>query len=123
MFNIHDPIGTKRLFQLRVGLSPLKEHKKRHNFKDTPSDLCQCQTQTESTDHFLLKCDLYIDERHDLFEVVNPIIENSNLQMTNNNQLVNLLLYGHAKLCERDNIIVISATLTFIQSTGRFDSV
>ena len=35
VFNIHDPKNMKRLFQLRVGLSPLRHHKKRHNFKDT----------------------------------------------------------------------------------------
>ena len=38
VFNIHDPEGTKRLFQLRVGLSPLRYHKKRHNFKDSQSE-------------------------------------------------------------------------------------
>ena len=32
VFGIHDPIGLKRLFQLRVQLSPLKSHKRRHNF-------------------------------------------------------------------------------------------
>ena len=37
VFNNHDPKGMKRLFQLRVGLSPLRHHKKRHNFKDTLS--------------------------------------------------------------------------------------
>ena len=38
IFDIHDPLGVKWLFQLRVGLSPLYEHKKNHNFIDTPSD-------------------------------------------------------------------------------------
>ena len=33
---IHDPSGLRYLFQLRVGLSPLRYHKKRHNFIDTP---------------------------------------------------------------------------------------
>ena len=28
IFNIHDPIGTKILFQLRLGLSKLRHHKK-----------------------------------------------------------------------------------------------
>ena len=44
----------KRLFQLRIGLSPLK-HKKRHNFKDTPIDTCCCQFFTETTEHFVNK--------------------------------------------------------------------
>ena len=32
IFGIHEPCGIKLLFQLRVGLSPLKGHKKNHNF-------------------------------------------------------------------------------------------
>ena len=32
IFGIHDHCGIKLLFQLRVGLSPLKGHKKNHNF-------------------------------------------------------------------------------------------
>ena len=40
LFNIHNPLGTKWIFQLRVGLSPLKSHKKLHNFQDTPDDTC-----------------------------------------------------------------------------------
>ena len=35
MFGIHDPVGLRYLFQLRV--SPLRSHKRRHNFADTPS--------------------------------------------------------------------------------------
>ena len=30
IFGIHDPISLRHLFQLRVGLSKLREHKKRH---------------------------------------------------------------------------------------------
>ena len=32
IFGIFNPIGVQRLFQLRVGLSPLLEHKNNHNF-------------------------------------------------------------------------------------------
>ena len=53
IFAIHDPPNLKRLFQLRVGLSPLKCHKKRHNFIDTPNDWCDCHCAPESTKHFL----------------------------------------------------------------------
>ena len=37
-FGIHEPVGLRYLFQLRVGLSPLKCHKRRHNFADPPND-------------------------------------------------------------------------------------
>ena len=42
VLNIHDPKGIKRLFQLRVGLSPLR-HKKRQNIKDILCDICPCK--------------------------------------------------------------------------------
>ena len=57
VFNIHDPKNMKRLFQLRVGLNPLRHHKKRHNFKDTMSDICRCEMSIETTEHFLVYCE------------------------------------------------------------------
>ena len=122
VFHVHDPTGIRRLFQIRVGLSPLNEHKKRHNFRDTISDICHCQTHPETTDHFLLHCDRFIEARHDMFEVVNPILIKNNLRLPNNTQLVKLLLYGHVNLCEADNISVISGTLNFIHKSTRFES-
>ena len=56
MFDVIDPIGTKMLYQLRVGLSPLKAHKFRHNFIDTPYEACTCQKDVEFSIHFLLYC-------------------------------------------------------------------
>ena len=41
-FGIHDPVGLQYLFQLRVSVSPLRSHKWRHNFIDTPSEICRC---------------------------------------------------------------------------------
>ena len=49
VFNIHDPKGIKYLFQLRMNLSPLRSHKKHHNFADTPSDICACNQGIEDT--------------------------------------------------------------------------
>ena len=42
IFGIYDPVGLRYLFQLRVSLSPLRSHKFRHNFTDTPSEICRC---------------------------------------------------------------------------------
>ena len=59
IFNIHDPIGTKVLFQLRLGLSKLRQHKNKHNFLDTPTDICLCKNGVENTEHYLFKCKFY----------------------------------------------------------------
>ena len=63
VFNIYDPEGTESLFQLRVGLSPLRYHKKHHNFTDSPSDTCICGMSVETTEHFLIYCNLYNEVR------------------------------------------------------------
>ena len=53
IFGIHDPVGLHYLFQLRVSLSPLRSHKFRYNFTDTPSEICHCNHGIEDTTHFL----------------------------------------------------------------------
>ena len=64
-FGIHDPIGLKYLFQLRVGLSPLKCRKSRHNFADTPNDWCDCHCAPEDIAHFLFVCERFSLPRAD----------------------------------------------------------
>ena len=60
IFGLRDPKGLRYIFQLRVSLSPLRSHKFRHNFDDTPSDVCSCNQGIEDTNHFLLLLsDLY----------------------------------------------------------------
>ena len=114
--NIHDTKGIKRLFQLRVGLSPLR-HKKRHNFKDTLSDICPCDT----TIHFLIYCDLYPGVRIKMFQVINPILQCNDLNLLNDGSLVNFLLYGHETLSTKLNTAVLTATVNYIHKSTRFD--
>ena len=57
---MHDPLGLWYLFQLRVGLSSLRYHKKRHNFIDTPSDKCLCNQGIEDTNHLLFLCPFFL---------------------------------------------------------------
>ena len=47
-FKLHNPIGIKLLTRLRVGLSHLKEHKFKHNFRDSIGPLCSCGNSIES---------------------------------------------------------------------------
>ena len=63
VYDIHDPTGIRYLFQLRLGLSHLRSHKKRYGFEDTPSDICLCKFGIEDTRHFLLSCPFYASKR------------------------------------------------------------
>ena len=117
MFNIFDPLNLRCLFQLRMGLSPLKSHKKRHNFTDTPSEICLCGNGVEDTAHFILLCPLYANQRTHLTNVVEEIIGRHNLVVVN---YVDLYLYGHPSLNFVDNQKILLSTLTYVKGTARF---
>ena len=120
VFNIHDPKNMKRLFQLRVDLSPLIHHKKRHNFKDTMSHICRCEMSIETTEHFLVYCDFYAEAKNNMFLPINPLLESNHLSFHNDVLLDKFLLYGHETLVE-DNTAVLTATLNYIDKSARFD--
>ena len=62
-FDIHDALGLRYLFQLRVNLSPLRSHTRRHNFSDTPFETCECNLGIEDNRHFLFECTFYAIQR------------------------------------------------------------
>ena len=117
IFGIHDPEGLRLLFQLRLGLSPLRHHKK-DNFLDTFSDICLCKIGSETTEHFLFKCPFYASKRAALAERVVPLLPPHGLAFLQND--VKLYLYGHEDLSEIDNRTILLETITFIKSTCRF---
>ena len=41
-YNCHNPKGIKLVTRLRLGLSPLREHKFKHNFQESLNTLCNC---------------------------------------------------------------------------------
>ena len=51
-FGVHDTLGLRYIFQSRMNLSPLRNYKTRHNFADTPSEICECNQNIEDTSHF-----------------------------------------------------------------------
>ena len=121
IFNIHDPVGIKYIYQLRVGLSILKAHKRAHKFSDTLDDTCDCHTGSETTAHFLLKCPQFATHRDTLFSSVHPIISNiCTIGFLETSDMVNILLYGNQRLSLVDNKTIILATIKFIIGSGRF---
>ena len=120
LFNIHEPNRIKWIFQLRVGLSPLKSHKMNHKFLDTPDDTCQCTQNAETTHHFLLVCPIFTTHRQKLLEIIDPILFLNDLENISGQSKVHLLLYGHDKLNYIENREVLKATINFISQSGRF---
>ena len=118
IFGVHDPIGLCYLFQLRVGLSPLRSHKIQHNFADTCSEHCLCEEGAEDTCHFLLFCPYYATQRATLIRSENEILLENNLPPFQNQ--MQLLLYGNDSLNDGDNRKILIATLKFIKDSRRF---
>ena len=118
--NLIRPQGLKYLFQLRIGLSPLKSHKKRHKFADTPFDRCDCNCAPEDTCHFLFHCNLYVRQRRNLVNSVTQILLlYPDVNIVDN---TDLFLYGHPPLSNPENKLILLSTIKFIKETGRFNA-
>ena len=78
-FGIHDALGLRYLFQLRVNFTPLRSHKMRHNFSDTPSETCECNLGIEDIRHFLFECPFYAIQRVAIAVKVIDILQRKNL--------------------------------------------
>ena len=120
IFGIHDPLGIRFLFQLRVSLSPLRSHKRRHNFIDTPSDTCHCNHGIEDTFHFLFLCPSYATQRATLVTSVIDILQKNNLNHLGNQ--LQLYLYGQDSISYTDNRIILLSTIKYIKDTRRFSN-
>ena len=121
IFGIHNP-GIKWIYQLRVGLSNLLEHKFNHNFIDTPSATCICNMSDETTQHFLLECSSFNTQRIDLITLLSDILLMNDMENLSTSQKVPLLLYGHENFTDEENRLLIKATISFIRLTGRFSN-
>ena len=118
IFGIHDPLGLRYLLKLRVGLSPLRYHKKCHNFIDTPSDICLCNNGIEDTNHFLFLCPFFAIHRATLASNVIQILRKYNLNRLGNQS--HLYIYGHPIINLADNRIIILSTIKYIKESRRF---
>ena len=118
IFGLHDPIGLRYLFQLRVGLSPLLSHKKKYNFLDTPTELCSCNLEAETTDHFFEFCILYRNQRNNLESKTKIILQRKDITHVLNP--TNLYLYGHPELSYNENREILTLSIEYIKLTKRF---
>ena len=108
-------LGLRYLFQLRVNLCPLRSHKRRHNFSDTP---CECNLGIEDTCHFLFKCPYYAIQRGTLAVDVIDILQRVTLSHLGNQP--ELFLYGHPSLHLIDNRQILLSTIKYVKDTTRF---
>ena len=117
-YSVHHPLGIKLATRLRMGLSHLREHKFRHNFRDTINPLCPCSIEPETTAHYLLRCHLFTAHRKILYDSLDNI--DVSLTTMNDESLVKCLLYGLPSFSTETNAKVLKALISFIINSGRF---
>ena len=118
IFGISDSMGIKFIIKLRLGLSPLKFHKRKHNFLDTPDDSCDCRRACEDTAHFLFTCDIHNVARLSLRTAVMDILLPNKLQHLISN--TDLYLYGHSSLSFIENKNIVLSTISSIKESKKF---
>ena len=121
IYGIFNPQGLKYLSRLRLNLSHLREHKFKHNFQDTINPICNCSLSVESTEHFFLHCLNFNQERLVLLNNL-ATIDNS-IRSYQNQDLIDLLLYGNPRFDEKSNHLILTYSIDYIRSTKRFDDV
>ena len=121
LYGIYDPKGVAILTQLlRVGLSKPNSHKFSHNFRDTVNPMCLVNDGIEDTEHFLLHCHAYDDQRYDLLGAIYEILQLNSISNPSNQTLVHIMLYGDKSFSHDENKKILESTLKFIHTSKRF---
>ena len=118
IYNIYDSQKSEILDRLRLGFSHLRKHNFRHNFTKTLNPLCSCTLDTESTDHFFLRCLNYVSFCKALTNELSSI--NCEIFSLRPPALLEVILYGDKKLNVELNYQILTATINCIKNTQRF---
>ena len=112
VFNIHNPIDTKLLTRLRLGLSQLNEHRFNYKFQNCTNPKCICSSENRSTTHFFLRCHFYIPVRATLFDKLKEIV--NNLQELSDQTITEILLYNSLNLKGNQNSQILKLPLSIL---------
>ena len=106
-YKIYDPQGIKLLTRLWFGFSHLSEHKFRHNFSDSLNPPFYCYLESESTLHFVLRCENCNTLRGALITDLKNI--NDDITSLNENDLLHIILYGIKNFDNNMNISTVNS--------------
>ena len=104
---------------MRLNFSHLNEHKFHNRFRDTVNPFCCCNTETETTSHYLLRCHLFSEQRTKLLENFRNL--DNTLLSHCDDEFLQILLYGSHKFSSSVNNKILSLTIEFLESAKRFD--
>ena len=106
------------LTRLRADLSKLNFYKFKHKFADTMSPMCLTNDGIEDTEHFLLLCHSFDNNRRSIFAGVNEIFKAVGNIFGPNESLLQILLYGDKNLSEDANKQIFDLTIKYILSVS-----
>ena len=86
---------------------------------DTVNTLCCCNTENETSSHYLLRCHLLSEQRTKLLENLKNL--DHTLLSHRDEELLRILLYRSHKFSYSVNNKILPLTIEFIESTKRFD--
>ena len=107
-YNIGNRKGQIQLCRLRVKNADLNENLWDRNLFITKT--CSCGESDETTEHYLLHCSLYENERRTMFDSIYPYTDIN----------TNILLQGSENLSNNENDKIILAVIDYILTTKRF---
>ena len=110
--------GMRRLTQIRVDFSDLRDHRYNHSF-NCPSPICSCGIEDETSAHFLLCCPRYNTLRQVYLSKISEIT-NSDVSILPRDHLTDLLLYGSKAYNRITNELILTETVLFIYRSERF---
>ena len=112
--------GNSLLTQLRVGRSYLGQHSFTIGLSESPDCLCH---RVESTEHYLIDCFLYNEERRILFDSVEQLVPK--FKNLTKKKKVEILLNGINNTCDEidsRNVPLMLSIQNYILNTKRFQS-
>ena len=118
---ITDIYGLKLLTRLRVDFSDLREHRFNHKF-NCPDPTCACGLETETTEHYLLRCPRFASMRTALLSSIAEIINPGILHLPHAH-LTEVFLFGSNAYNEISNRLILEASIRFIKTSLRFKSI
>ena len=109
----------KKYPRLRLGLRHLCYQKLKHRFLDSLNRICSSGFDIETTSHFLLHCQNFINERSLHLNNVSGLTKEK--LPSCDTSVIKLFLYGDDSLDLVTSTLILNASVDFISSSKRFD--
>ena len=117
VYNCHNPRRIWLITRLRLALSQLREHKFKHGYQNTLNPLWSCGNDAECTEHFLLHCPQFANERRTFLITLGNF--NYSFFKNTTNVSTQTLLFRNMSLSPSNNSKILNATIDFMFK--RFD--